>query len=164
MPELPEVERGRRLAESVAAGRRIASVECAEDPVVFAGVPAAAWAELRGRRVLAVCRPAALRRALRNLLENAAAYGVRAAARIERDGEETCVVVEDEGPGIPEADLERVFEPFVRLEASRNRDSGGSGLGLAIARSIVRSHGGDIRLENRPEGGVRATVVLPGEE
>ena len=74
------------------------------------------------------------------------------------------VVVEDEGPGIPEADLERVFEPFVRLEVSRSRDTGGSGLGLAIARSIVRSHGGDIRLENRPEGGVRATVVLPGVE
>ena len=115
-------------------------------------------------RVLAACRPTALRRALRNLLENAAAYGVRAAARIERDGEEIRVVVEDEGPGIPEADLERVFEPFVRLEASRSRDTGGSGLGLAIARSIVRSHGGDIRLENRPEGGVRATVVLPGDE
>ena len=115
-------------------------------------------------RVLADCRPAALRRALRNLLENAAAYGVRAAARIERDGEEIRVVVEDEGPGIPEADLERVFEPFVRLEASRSRDTGGSGLGLAIARSIVRSHGGDIELANRPEGGVRATVVLPGDE
>ena len=115
-------------------------------------------------RVLAVCRPAALRRALRNLLENAAAYGVRAAARIERDEGQFRIVVEDEGPGIPEADLERVFEPFVRLEASRSRDTGGSGLGLAIARSIVRSHGGDIRLENRPEGGVRATVVLPADE
>ena len=115
-------------------------------------------------RVLAVCRPAALRRALRNLLENAAAYGVRAAARIERDGEEIRVVVEDEGPGIPEADLERVFEPFVRLEASRSRDTGGSGLGLAIARSIVRSHGGDIALESRAEGGLRATVTLPGDE
>ena len=72
------------------------------------------------------------------------------------------VVVEDEGPGIPEADLERVFEPFVRLEASRSRDTGGSGLGLAIARSIVRGHGGDIALGNRAEGGLRATVALPG--
>ena len=113
-------------------------------------------------RVLAACRPAALRRALRNLLENAAVYGGRAAVRIERDDAETRVVVEDEGPGIPEADLERVFEPFVRLEASRSRDTGGSGLGLAIARSIVRGHGGDIRLENRAEGGLRATVALPG--
>ncbi len=113
-------------------------------------------------RVLVACRPAALRRALRNLLENAAAYGGRAAAHVERDDEETRVVVEDEGPGIPEAELERVFEPFVRLETSRSRDTGGSGLGLAIARGIVRGHGGDIRLENRAEGGLRATVALPG--
>ena len=112
-------------------------------------------------RILVACRPAALRRALRNLLENAAAYGGRAAAHIERTGEEICIVVEDEGPGIAEAELERVFEPFVRLETSRSRDTGGSGLGLAIARGIVRGHGGDIRLENRAEGGLRATVALP---
>ena len=115
-------------------------------------------------RLLVACRPAALRRALRNLLENAAAYGGRATVRIERDGEEVRIVVEDEGPGIPEADLERVFEPFVRLEASRSRETGGSGLGLAIARGIVRGHGGDIRLENRAKGGLRATVALPGAE
>ncbi|MDE0388960.1 MAG: ATP-binding protein [Rhodospirillales bacterium] len=113
-------------------------------------------------RVLVACRPAALRRALRNLLENAAAYGGRATVRTERDDTEIRVVIEDEGPGIPEADLERVFEPFVRLEASRSRDSGGSGLGLAIARSIVRGHGGNIDLGNRTEGGLRATVALPG--
>ena len=113
-------------------------------------------------RVLAVCRPATLRRALRNLLENAAAYGGRATVRIERDDEEIRVVIEDEGPGIPEADLGRVFEPFVRLEASRSRDTGGSGLGLASARSIVRGHGGDIVLANRAEGGLRAAVALPG--
>ena len=115
-------------------------------------------------RVLAVCRPVALRRALRNLLENAAVYGGRATVRIERDDDEDRVVIEDQGPGIPQADLERVFEPFVRLEASRSRDSGGSGLGLAIARGIVRGHGGDIVLANRAEGGLRATVVLPGAE
>ena len=82
--------------------------------------------------------------------------------RIEGDDGELRVVVEDEGPGIPEAALERVFEPFVRLEASRSRDTGGSGLGLAIARGIVRGHGGDIVLANRAEGGLRATVALPG--
>ena len=112
-------------------------------------------------RIVVACRAAALRRALRNLLENAAAYGGRAAAHIERTGEEICIVIEDEGPGIPEAELERVFEPFVRLETSRSRDTGGSGLGLAIARGIVRGHGGDIRLENRAQGGLRATVSLP---
>ena len=115
-------------------------------------------------RVLVACRPAALRRALRNLLENAAAYGTLATTRIDRDGSGVRVVIEDEGPGIPEDDLERVFEPFVRLEASRSRDTGGSGLGLAIARSIVRGHGGDVHLENRTEGGLRATVALPGAE
>ena len=115
-------------------------------------------------RVLVACRPAALRRALRNLLENATVYGDRAVAWIERDDAETRVVVEDEGAGIPEAELERVFEPFVRLDASRSRDTGGSGLGLAIARGIVRGHGGDIVLANRSEGGLRATVALPGAE
>jgi len=113
-------------------------------------------------RVLVACRPVALRRAFRNLLENAAAHGVRATARVADDGGRVRVVIEDEGPGIPEADLERVFEPFVRLDESRSRDTGGAGLGLAIARTIIRGHGGDIRLENRAEGGLRATVALPG--
>ena len=113
-------------------------------------------------RVLVACRPVALRRAFRNLLENAAAYGIRATARITRDDAGLRVVFEDEGPGIPEGDLERVFEPFVRLEESRSRDTGGTGLGLAIARTIVRGHGGDIRLQNREGGGLRATVTLPG--
>ena len=71
-------------------------------------------------------------------------------------------MIEDEGPGVPEADLERVFEPFVRLDGSRSRDTGGAGLGLAIARTIVRGHGGDVRLENREGGGLRVTVALPG--
>ena len=115
-------------------------------------------------RIVVACRPAALRRALRNLLENAVAYGGRATARIERDDAEVRIVVEDGGPGIPEAELERVFEPFVRLEASRSRDTGGSGLGLAIARGIVRGHGGDIVLANRAGGGLRATLALPGAD
>ena len=115
-------------------------------------------------RVLIACRATALRRAFRNLMENAAAHGGQATTRVERGDEGLRIVVEDEGPGIPQAHLERVFEPFVRLETSRSRDTGGSGLGLAIARGIVRGHGGDIRLENRAEGGLRATVTLPGAE
>ena len=71
------------------------------------------------------------------------------------------IVVDDDGPGIPEADRERVFDPFVRLEGSRSRETGGVGLGLSIARSIVRSHGGDVTLQNRAEGGLRAIVELP---
>ncbi len=118
-------------------------------------------AVLESGRVTIACRPVALRRAFRNLLENAGTYGVRARVRITRDGVQLRIVIEDEGPGVPEADLERVFEPFVRLDESRGRDTGGTGLGLAIARTIVRGHGGDIRLENREEGGLRATVTLP---
>ena len=107
------------------------------------------------------CRPVALRRAVRNLLENAVRYGDRCRVRLEGDLGEGGVLVEDDGPGIPEPLQERVFEPFVRLEESRSAETGGIGLGLAIARSIVRAHGGDIRLANRPEGGLRVSLVLP---
>ena len=114
-------------------------------------------------RILVSCRTVALRRALRNLLENACRYGGRATVRIVPGDAQVRIVVEDEGPGVPEAELERVFEPFVRLEGSRSPETGGTGLGLAIARSIVRGHGGDIRLENRQAGGLRATVTLPAD-
>ncbi len=114
-----------------------------------------------GRRQTLRCRPVALRRALRNLIENAVRYGTRCRVRIEGDRHEVRILVEDDGPGIPEAEQERVFEPFVRLEGSRSSQTGGIGLGLAIARSIVRAHGGDIRLANRPGGGLAVTVALP---
>lgn len=106
--------------------------------------------------------PQALRRCLDNLIENALRYGERARVSIEDDDVSLRIAVRDEGPGIPEQDLERVFEPFFRLEQSRNRDSGGSGLGLAIARNFARWHGGDIRLRNAPQGkGLIAELVLP---
>jgi signal transduction histidine kinase len=82
---------------------------------------------------------------------------------LEETPEDLLVVIDDDGPGIEQENVERVFEPFVRLEESRSRDTGGIGLGLAIARSIVRGHGGDITLENRPEGGLRLRVQLPKE-
>ncbi|CAA7625339.1 ATP-binding protein [Magnetospirillum sp. UT-4] len=106
-------------------------------------------------------RPLALKRAIANLLDNARKYGGTARVTVADDGRHWTVTVEDDGPGIPEAEFERVFAPFVRLEASRNRDTGGSGLGLAIARAAARAHGGDITLANRPEGGLRAILVLP---
>jgi signal transduction histidine kinase len=106
------------------------------------------------------CRPVAMKRALRNVIENAVAYGKRASVTPEYKDGEARIVVEDEGPGIPEADMEKVFKPFVRLELSRNKDTGGVGLGLAIARSIVRSHGGDILLQNRPGGGLRVIMTF----
>jgi signal transduction histidine kinase len=107
------------------------------------------------------CRPVALRRALRNLLENAVRYGERCHVRLEHDRSEVRIIIEDEGPGIPEDQQGRVFEPFVRLEESRSAETGGIGLGLAIARSIARAHGGDIRLQNLPGRGLRVSLSLP---
>ena len=112
-------------------------------------------------RVVLPCRPMALRRALRNLIENATTHGHEARVTLSDRRNEVVIEVDDQGPGIAEADLQRVFEPFIRLDPSRSTDSGGIGLGLAIARSIVRNHGGDIELENRSEGGLRARVRLP---
>lgn len=111
--------------------------------------------------VLSRCRVVALRRALRNLIENAVAYGKRARVSVHADGGEALIVIDDDGPGIPEDEQEAVFEPFVRLEPSRAKETGGVGLGLAIARSIARSHGGDITLKNRNGNGLRATLTLP---
>jgi signal transduction histidine kinase len=106
------------------------------------------------------CRPVAMKRALRNIVENAVTYGRRANVTAECKQGEARIVVEDEGPGIPVADMEKVFKPFVRLEQSRNKDTGGVGLGLAIARSVIRSHGGEILLENRRGGGLRVTITF----
>lgn len=106
-------------------------------------------------------RPRALRRALMNLIDNALKYGRHAELTL-RGGPGTIeLTVDDEGPGVDAAELERVFEPFHRLEGSRSRDTGGSGLGLAIARQIARAHGGDITLANRSAGGLRAVLTLP---
>lgn len=106
--------------------------------------------------------PQALRRCLNNLIENALRYGEQADVTIEDDGRTLRVSVRDRGPGIPAAEIERVFEPFFRLESSRNRVSGGAGLGLSIARNIARWHGGEVTLRNVPEGrGLVAELVLP---
>lgn len=116
---------------------------------------------LAGGQAPIEAQPIALKRAVANLVENAVVYGKRAAVSLRREGKEYLVTIDDHGPGIPEGELDRVFRPFFRLEASRNRESGGAGLGLAIARSVVRAHGGDIVLKNRAEGGLRAAVSLP---
>lgn len=105
--------------------------------------------------------PRALGRLLQNLVDNALRYGGRAEISARRQGGEIDLEVADRGPGVPEADLERLFEPFVRGEASRGRDTGGTGLGLAIARNIAQSHGGRLWLEPRPGGGLVARLRLP---
>jgi len=106
-------------------------------------------------------RPLALRRCLTNLLDNAVRYGKRAMLRAEEAPARLTIRVLDEGPGIPDAELERAFEPFYRGESSRNRATGGTGLGLGIARNIARAHGGDLELRNRPQGGLEAILSLP---
>ncbi len=106
-------------------------------------------------------RPSLMRRAVRNLIENAVKYGGQAEVRVERSAHAAIVVVADNGPGIPADRLDAVFDPFTRLESSRNRDTGGIGLGLALARAIAREAGGDITLANRPGGGLDARLTLP---
>jgi signal transduction histidine kinase len=102
-----------------------------------------------------------LRRAVTNLVDNAVTHGGRAIVRLVDDGRALRVVVEDDGPGIPEADLARATEPYVRLDASRSADTGGVGLGLAIVRDAASRHGGRLVLENRDTGGLRAIIELP---
>jgi len=107
-----------------------------------------------------VGKPQALKRCLTNLIANAVKFGTRAEVLIA-DGADLVIRVRDHGPGIPEEELERVFEPFYRLESSRNRDSGGTGLGLTIARDLAQAHGGSLLLANLAGGGLEATLRLP---
>ena len=134
------------LVDSVAADLADTDMDIACDPA---------------ERIDITGRPDALKRVFRNLIENAVAYGQRARVAISALQGDAIIVIEDDGPGIPETERERVFEPFVRLEESRNQQTGGIGLGLAIARTIVRAHGGDIALDNAAGGGLRVTVTLP---
>ncbi len=107
-------------------------------------------------------RPVALKRVFANLVSNAVKYGDAAHVRLNPPaGGQVVVTVEDEGPGLPPDQLERIFEPFYRIENSRNRETGGTGLGLPIARNILRAHGGDVVLANQAGGGARAVVTLP---
>jgi signal transduction histidine kinase len=107
-------------------------------------------------------RPVAMKRALANLVGNAVLYGGTARLELAEAGPGTVqIAIADDGPGVPEAELEAVFQPFRRLETSRNRETGGTGLGLPIARNILRAHGGDVVLRNRPEGGLVALASLP---
>jgi signal transduction histidine kinase len=106
-------------------------------------------------------RPQALKRCLANLLENAIKYGTSAQVLVEDQADRLQISILDQGPGLPPDQMIKVFEPFYRVEGSRNRDTGGTGLGLAIAKNVAELHGGGITLHNRTEGGLAAVLTLP---
>jgi two-component system osmolarity sensor histidine kinase EnvZ len=121
-----------------------------------------------GRIALSVAEPLtvqvkrnAVKRCLVNLIDNALKYGKRVQVTLRRAGRSVELIVDDDGPGIPEERREEAFRPFHRLDVGRNLQPGGVGLGLAIARDIARAHGGDVRLDKSPFGGLRAILRLP---
>jgi signal transduction histidine kinase len=106
-------------------------------------------------------QPVAFKRVLDNLVNNALRYGQRADIGVRRAAGQVHITIDDEGPGIPAELMASVFKPFVRLDTSRSRDTGGVGLGLYIARELTLRNGGELTLQNRPEGGLRAELTLP---
>ena len=150
--------RGETESEPRRAADLAAILETLCDAAADAG-QAVQWTGPRQARL--VCRPVALKRAFANLVDNAVKYGGSTRVSLECDATAMTVRVEDDGPGIPAEALEVVFEPFRRLEGSRNRGTGGSGLGLTIARQVVEAHDGTLVLANRAAGGLAATVRLP---
>jgi signal transduction histidine kinase len=118
--------------------------------------------EPSGRQVAEV-QPNLVRRAVRNLVDNAIKYGGSARVSVRRDGSELLIEVRDSGRGMPPEELARAAEPFHRAESSRSRETGGAGLGLAIARAVAESHGGTLRLANAEGGGLVATLMLPAD-
>ncbi|MFC4290873.1 ATP-binding protein [Sphingorhabdus arenilitoris] len=113
------------------------------------------------QRILAHIRPVLLRRAIRNLIGNAVKHGGNAEISVVQDAGRIAVHIDDTGRGIPPEQMDDMFQPFIRMDSSRNRGTGGSGLGLTIARAIASAHGGEVKLINRAEGGLRATMILP---
>ncbi|MDE1146373.1 MAG: ATP-binding protein [Azospirillaceae bacterium] len=115
-------------------------------------------------RLALTFRPLGMRRALSNIINNALAYGGTARVEVRDTGVSALISISDDGPGIPDGAFEMVFEPFHRMEESRNRATGGTGLGLTIARQAVRRDGGTIALRNRPEGGLTVTITIPKQD
>lgn len=111
--------------------------------------------------MIVACRPTAMRRALMNVIDNAIKYSDYAYVVLDEDPAGARVIIRDSGPGIPEADLELVFEPFYRVDASRNSETGGLGMGLSVARTIIIEHRGQIRLRNRQPHGLEVEIELP---
>ncbi len=145
------------------------------EPIRLDALAAEVVAELAGLGLVVVmsardpvavsAHPRALKRALRNLIANAATHGGGACGAVVADTSAAAPTallrIDDNGPGIPPEQLARAFEPFFRVDPARRRSAPGAGLGRAIAREIVTRAGGEIRLTNRPEGGLRQEVMLP---
>jgi signal transduction histidine kinase len=166
--DLEEMEK--MIAAALALARDEAAVEARtriDLSVLLAGLVADARAlgqdaEYRGPARLDIAvAPISLKRAFANLIDNAVRYGRRAHVTLNAEAGQTRVDIEDDGPGIPESEQAKVFQPFYRLERSRSRDTGGTGLGLAVARTTVLAHGGTIALRNRAGGGLTVSVTLP---
>ena len=153
-----EVFRGASTHEEASESTDVhALVQAIIDDLADLGQPVS----VRGEPAPARVQAAGLRRVVSNLVNNALRYGKRADVIVQALPAAVHIVIEDEGPGIPEAQLDAVMQPFFRLESSRSRLTGGSGLGLYIARDLIARQGGTLTLANRAEGGLRATIRLP---
>lgn len=160
------VEQGLELARSLHTSERavrldvVAFVQSLVDDAAEGGADVSLDIPDDVPELVMLARPTSLKRALDNLIGNAVKYAGNAKVSIVKQGKTVAIDVDDDGPGIPEELLQKVCEPYYRLEASRNRDSGGTGLGLAIARNMVLLNNGTLTLSNRPEGGLRARIML----
>ncbi len=161
------VREGLSLARSMdsAEQRAAMNLDSLLDSVVADAADAGQMVTLEGKSNLSVrAQPQALVRCVNNLIDNAIKYGRYAQVTVENAANQTAVIrVRDGGPGMPEEELDKVFTPFYRIETSRSRESGGTGLGLTIARNICEQHGGTLTLRNHPDGGLEATLRLPGK-
>jgi signal transduction histidine kinase len=146
------------LARLGKSGEAIQSVDIGALVESVAGEFPGATFDAPVHRIVASIRPVLIRRALRNLIGNAVTYGNTAHIAVRQQGDSVCIDIADNGPGVDPSQVDSIFEPFTRAEKSRSRTTGGSGLGLTISRAIARAHGGDVVLENRSEGGLKATL------
>ena len=158
------IQEGLDLATGAGSGGRMQRVDLDSllSSVCADAVDAGQDVTLDGQtRVSILAIPIALQRGLANLIDNAVKYGGYARVAAAREGNKAVIRVRDGGPGIPEDQLEKVFDPLYRIETSRSRETGGTGLGLTIARDIARKHGGTLTLRNAPGGGLESTLTLP---
>lgn len=157
-----ELARSLRTTEKAVPMDAAAFVESIADDMAANGASVSLGAMPEdGTPLLIAARPTCLRRAVENLAGNALKYAGGASVSVEKRGESVIIRVEDDGPGIPQELLEKVFEPYYRVEGSRSRGTGGTGLGLTIARNMVLLNKGSLTLENRAGGGLAAVITLP---